>query len=426
MAVAGARDTRKPRIVTDEGSTIRRPLDGVRVLALEQLQSLPVATQLMVHLGADVIKIEPPETGEPGRATLPSITDNSGRPAGARFLRYGLGKRSAAIDLATLQGRDLVRAMAAAVDVVCENLGPGVADDLGVGYAALNDVNPRIIYASLSGFGAADDSPYAHWPDPAVVPEAMSGVYEYSRRPHQPPVLNPMGDSADTTAGLFALVGILAAIRHRDRMGLGQRVDVSKFDSMISMCDLVPNYWSLGVRRDPDEDLRLPLINTAFKASDGWFMMSVFRRHQFERLAHLIDRPEWCSDSRFDDPWGWADNLAGTIRPAVEAWASSLSKHQASSTLAQSGIAAAPGNSAVDLVDDAHVVAHRMLTAIPRSDGVPQPVLVAGNPIKMSRLDEDAGLGLPSVGQHTDEVLSELLGLDHASIGALRRDGAIG
>ncbi len=401
-----------------------RPLDGVNVLAIEQLQALPIATQMMVRMGARVVKVEP-IAGETGRQALPAITDKSGRKAGATFLRYNLGKQSVAVDIRTERGRDLVLALVPHFDVVCENLGPHRADKLGIGYSVLEAINPRVIVASLSGFGNTGNSPYQEWPAFAAVAEAMSGIYEYSRRPHQLPIVNPMGGVGDTGTGLFTLIGILAALRHRDLMGRGQFVDVSMFDSMISFSDLVPNFWSLGLKRDPDQELRIPMINTAFKASDGWFLMSVFRRHQFERLAHLLNREEWITDPRFDEPWGWVDHMATVIRPAVEEWASSRTKMEAARTLAEAKIAAAPGNSATDLLEDPHVIERHMLVQVPRTDGVEQPVLVAGNPVKMSRMPERPDGEFPTVGEHTDEVLHELLGLDASALASLRHEGVI-
>jgi crotonobetainyl-CoA:carnitine CoA-transferase CaiB-like acyl-CoA transferase len=237
--------------------------------------------------------------------------------------------------------------------------------------------------------------------------------------------MNPLGGVGDTGTGLFALIGILAALRHRDLMGRGQYIDVSMFDSMISICDLVPNFWSLGIVRDPDQELRVPLLTSAFKAKDGWFLMSVIRRHQFERLAELVGHPEWLDDERLSDQWGWVDNLEAVIRPAVEEWSAAKTKMEAATLLAESKIAAAPGNAAADLIHDPHVVAHRMLVEIERSDGVEQPVLIAGNPVKMSRLAEGPEGDFPTVGEHTDEVLHEFLGMDDATIDRLRRAGAI-
>jgi crotonobetainyl-CoA:carnitine CoA-transferase CaiB-like acyl-CoA transferase len=302
----------------DQARQFGRPLDGVRVLALEQMQALPFATQLMGRLGAEVIKVEQVGRGDAGRASTPTVTKENGEKVGATFLRNNLGKQSVAIDFQSDRGRQLVLDLSAKVDVVCENLGPGKATRLGVDYETMSADHPELIYLSISGFGNDGLSPYEKWPAYASVAEAMSGIYEYSRRPHQPPVIAPVGGLGDTGTGMFGIIGVLAALRHRDATGLGQHVDVSMFDAMVSLCDLAVNYWSMGQRREPDEEQSLPLILDSFRSADGWFMVQVVREYQFERLANLVGHPEWTEEERFATRQGWRANLEGVIRPAVE------------------------------------------------------------------------------------------------------------
>lgn len=402
-----------------------RPLDGVRVLALEQMQVLPFATQMLARMGADVVKVEPPGRGESGRASLPAVVRPNGESIGATFLRNNLSKRSVAIDLTTPRGQALVRDLAAKVDVVCENLGPGRASRYGLDWPTLSAANPRLVYLSISGFGNLDSSPYRAWPAYAGVAEAMTGMYEYARQPHQPPVVNPLGGIGDSGTGLYALVGLLAALRHRDQMGEGQYVDISMYDAMVSLLDLAYNYWSLGLRRDPDEPRRVPLILDAFRASDGWVFLQVSRPHQFERLAGLLHHEEWLDDDRFAGN-GWAAQFEPVVRPALETWASGTTMLETARVLAEAGLAAAPCYSGAQVADDEHVRRHRMVVEVPRRDGVDQPVLVAGNAIKMSKVPDGPDRDFPYLGEHTDEVLAELLGLDGPALEELRRDGVVG
>jgi crotonobetainyl-CoA:carnitine CoA-transferase CaiB-like acyl-CoA transferase len=402
------------------------PLSGVRVLALEQMQALPFATQMLARLGADVVKVEP-LAGESGRAAQPAMIDGAGRPAGATFLRYGLGKRSITIDLKTARGRDLVLDLAASFDVVAENLGPGRADRLGVGYAAVSARNPRLVYLSVSGFGHdIDGSPYATWPAYASVAEAMSGSYEYARRPHQPPVINPMGGLGDTGTGMFGVIGVLAALRHRELTGRGQLVDIAMLDSMLAISDVVTNFWSMGLRREPDTEQRVPYLLTSFRCLDGWCVLQVSRAHQFDRLARLLGREDWLTDERFATGWGWHDNWADTIRPTIEAWAADRSMLDAAGGLAGAGITAAPCYQAADVVADPHVARRNMLVEIARTDGVDQPVLVAGNPVKLSAVPETPESRPPYLGEHTESLLREVLGLDAAAIAELAEAGVVG
>ena len=235
---------------------------------------------------------------------------------------------------------------------------------MGVDYETMSADHPELIYLSISGFGNDGLSPYEKWPAYASVAEAMSGIYEYSRRPHQPPVIAPVGGLGDTGTGMFGIIGVLAALRHRDATGLGQHVDVSMFDSMVSLCDLAVNYWSMGQRREPDEEQSLPLILDSFRSADGWFMVQVVREYQFERLANLVGHPEWTEEERFATRQGWRANLESVIRPAVELWAADKTKGEAASVLAGSGLAAAPCNDAADVVDDPHVAHRNMLVEL--------------------------------------------------------------
>jgi crotonobetainyl-CoA:carnitine CoA-transferase CaiB-like acyl-CoA transferase len=395
------------------------PLAGVRILALEQMQALPFATQLLGRLGADVVKIEP-LAGELGRASLPDMADPTGRRVGATFLRNNLGKRSISLDLKTEQGRDLVLRLLPRFDIFVENYKAGAVSRLGLGYEDVKAVNPECIYASISGFGNGP-SPYRDWPAYAPIVEAMSGIYEMKRVADGPPTVSPVGALADIGAGLFATVAILGAIRQKDMTGLGQYIDVAMFDSVVAMTDIVANLWSLGLRQGQDS----PLINHGFRASDGWFIIQVGREHHFARLAELIGRPEWITDPRLATRHGWMDHLESDLRPAIESWASTRTKAQVCEVLSEAGIAAGPCLRPEELVADPHIESHRMLLEIERTDGVAQPVLVPGNPIKLRGTTDDHS-GLPWLGQDTDEVLKEELGLSDSEIEKLRAESIVG
>lgn len=398
-----------------------QPLAGVRVLALEQLQALPFGTQLLARLGADVVKIERPDTGDSGRGSLPAMTDPDGRRVGATFIRNNLGKRSVAIDIKQPAGRDLVLRLARRFDVVAENFRPGVLDRLGLGWADVHAAHPRGIYLSLSGFGSSQPSPYRDRPAYAPVPEAMSGIYEMKRAEGAPPVPVPLGGVGDIGTGLFGVIGVLAALRHRELTGRGQHVDVAMFDCMLAITDIVTNFWSMGL----GEGQLGPQIMHGFRAADGWFIAIVLREYEFERLARCIGRPEWLTDPRLATRPGWVDHLDTVIRPGLEGWAAGRTREQACAELGAAGVATAPCLRAGEVVADPHVAAHDMLVEIERTDGVAEPVLVPGNPIKLS----DAAVGperrMPWLGEHSDEVLTGELGLSGDELARLRETGVV-
>lgn len=400
-----------------------KPLGGVRVLAAEQMQALPYATQLLAHLGAEVVKVEPPGRGETGRASNPFLVDEDGHRVGATYLRNNLSKQSIAIDLKHEEGRSLFERLVPHFDVVAENFRAGSMQALGLGYEALAKRHPRLIYLSLSGFGNLDPSPYARWPAFAPIAEAMGGLYEPTKKPGQPPPVVVAGALGDISTALFAVIGTLAALRHRDATGQGQYVDVAMYDSMIAMTDMVPFLHSMGAPASMAGPGSTALVG-AFAAKDGHFVVAVFREPMFEKLCQLLGHPEWPTDPRFADRTGWARHTEDVIRPALEAWARDKTKLEAAAALCEAGIVAGPSNRAEDIVADPHVALRDMLIEVPRPDSE-SPYLVVGNPVKMTRLAEGPVGPTPRLGQHTDDVLRRVLSLSDDEIAALRKKGAI-
>jgi formyl-CoA transferase len=398
-----------------------KPLDGVTILAVEQMQALPFGTMLLARLGADVVRVEHPRDGESGRGSVPFMVDADGRRAGATFVRNALGKRSVGIDLKHPDGKRLVKELAPHFDVFCENFKAGTMRRLGLAWDDIRAVHPTVVYASVSGFGNTVASQYDAWPAYAPIAEAMSGLYEYKRTGDHPPVVGPAGALGDISAAMFATIGVLAALRQRDRTGEAQYVDIAMYDSMVAMADLVVNFWSMGLRGDRTA----PLIMDGFRAKDGWFIVQVGREHQFERLAHTLGHPEWVSDPRFATRDGWRTHLEDVIRPALEGWAATRTRFEACDVLARDGIAAGPCYTPEDIVADPHVAARAMLVEVPRTDGETDPVLVPGNPVKISGVAQGPETYPATVGEHTDEVLTSVLGLGDADLAALRASGAI-
>lgn len=399
-----------------------KPLDGVRILALEQMQALPYATQLLARLGAEVVKVESVKGGDLGRGSQPGITDPDGRFVGATYLRNNLDKKSICVDLKSPEGKQLILDLAPKFDIVAENFKGGALSRMGLGYDDIAAVHPGVIYLSVSGFGNTVATPYDGWPAYAAVAEAMSGIYDYKLEPGRPPAVSPVGALGDIGTALFGTIGILAALRHRDRTGLGQYIDVAMFDAMVSMTDLVTNFWSLGLRPAPGQGLAM--ILDGFEASNGWFIIQVGREHEFERLANLVGKPEWLSDERLSTRAGWRDHMDDILRPGVKEWAADKTNIEACKALADAGVAAGPCLTAQQVIDDPHVAARNMLMEIPRPEGG-DPVLTPGNPIKMSRVSEGPDVRMPWLGEHTNEVLNAELGLDDARIEELRAKGVI-
>lgn len=408
--------------MTEHETNAALPLEGVRILAVEQMQAVPFGTQLLARMGADVVKVEHPTRGESGRGSLPSITDADGSEQGATFLRNNLAKRSIGLDLKHPKGAELFKRLVPAYDVVTENFKPGTMEKLGIGYETLAAIHPGLVYVAVSGFGSLRETPYGHWPAYACVPEAMSGFYSFRPEEGRRPNIGVAGAIGDIGSGLFAMVGLLAALQGRHRTGRGQKVDVAMLDAMISIMDMVAFGPSIGIH---DQSLKAwPGILEACDASDGLFVLQVGREHQFEKLAEIIGHPEWLQDERFATRQGWAEHSESVIRPAVEAWAADKTKLEASSIFANAGVVAAPSYEGADLVADPHVALHDMLVEVP-VEGRDQPVVVHGNPIKFSDSPEGPTTKWPLVGEHTEALLCQDAGLSDADLDALRSEGVI-
>jgi crotonobetainyl-CoA:carnitine CoA-transferase CaiB-like acyl-CoA transferase len=307
----------------------RRPLEGIRILSLEQMQALPYATQLLGHLGAEILKVEHPEVGDTGRVAMPAIRDRDGLRVGATFLRNNLSKRSIAIDLKKPVGRDLIKRLVPRFDVVCENFTPGTTQRLGLDYETLSPLHPALIFCAVSGFGQLDETPYQGFPAYAPIVEAMAGLYEPTRKADHPPDIVTAGALGDNAAALFSVIGILAALHHREQTGEGQMVDIALYDSMIAMVPFLasmdaPAEWATSGSQG---------VNDAFRAQDGYFVVTVLRWHHFERLAHFLGHPEWLADSAFAGLPGMARQTNGPIRKAIKSWAADKTKVEAAQAL---------------------------------------------------------------------------------------------
>lgn len=409
--------------VANEGAShYGKPLDGIRVLAAEQMQSLPFATQLLARLGADVVKVEHPVRGESGRGALPAVVDPEGRRVGATFLRNNFNKLSVGVDLGSEAGRDLFLRLVPNFDVVADNFKAGTMDRWGLGPDAIANANPQAIVLSISGFGNSLDTPYRDWPAYAAIVEAMSGMYDYKRPDGALPTANPMGAVGDIGAALFAVIGVLAALRHRETTGEGQRVDIAMLDAVVALTDMVMNFHSLGIEREPHP---APYLIASFECGDGLVMVQVGRESQFIALAELVGHPEWSNQDRFAERTGWSLHLEDVIRPAVEAWAASLTRLEACEAMADAGVAAGPVLSGGEIITDPHMAAHDMVVEMPRPDGAGPPIAVPGNPIKMSRVARGPETRVPWLGEHTAAVLEQELAMGPAELAELRARGVI-
>jgi len=338
------------------------PLAGLRVLDFSRVLAGPQATALLADLGAEIIKIEAPQ-GDDYRHIGPFLPDGSS----ALFEAVNRGKRSLVLDLAQATDREIAQTLARDADIVVENFRPGVADKLGIGWDSLSALNPRLIYASISGFGQS--GPDASRPAYDIVVQAMSGLMSVTGRPDGEPTL--IGESiADVVSGLFASWAILAAMVERQRTGQGRRIDVAMFDAMMALQPLVlARYLATGT---PPQRVgnRHPLSAPfgAFQAQGGQFVLAVLNNKLFAALAQVIDQPDLASDP---DLLSDSGRLAQEprIRAAIETWAASLTPAQAVAALIAAGVPAA------DVMDTPAALSFANQRGRPVTQTVPHPTL---------------------------------------------------
>ena len=396
-----------------------KALDGIRVLDLTQYEAGPSCTQMLAWLGADVIKIEPP-AGEPGRTAL---SDKRGEDAWF-FLLLNSCKKGVTLNLKSPRGRAMFEALVKRADVVVENMGPGAMDRLGLGYAALRTLNPRIIAASVKGFGGG--GPYAEYKSFEWIAQAMAGAMSMTGWPDGPPT-KAIGGLADTGAGLHTAIGILAALVQRQATDVGQQVEVAQQDAVVNQLRIhlrdtyadgkpVPRQGNRSVNAAPSNLYRC----RPFGPNDYVFVHCA-SVEMWKALTTIVGRPELGDDPRYADRRDRVQ-FVDEIDALIEAWTEKRTKHEVLEILAGAGVPCGAVLDSAEVLADPHLKARGMIVELehPRRGAYPMPA----NPVRLSDSPTDV-VRAPLLGEHNAEVYAPLLGYGAAELDALRRDGVI-
>ena len=394
------------------------PLDGVRVLDISQVMAGPFACMLLGDLGADVIKIEPPGTGDQTRGSMGFKMKG---PDSLGFLNMNRNKRSVALDLKSEAGKAVLLKLVKEADILIENYRPGAMKRLGLGYEQLREINPKLVYTSISGFG--QNGPWADRPGFDLMAQAMSGVMSVTGYPDSPPVKAGV-PVADIGCALFAVYATLSAYIGAKNTGLGQYVDAALFDAAMAfsvwdICD----YWGTGKPPQPlGTSNKMTAPYQAMACSDGWFVMGANNQKLWEKLCKLMGREELLADARFSNI---AQRLAhrAELQDELEKSFKQHPKDHWVETLLANGIPAGPILSYPEAFGSEHAQARRMRMEIdhPIEGRVPN----IGFPVKLSATPQQVRRHPPLLGEHTDEVLAEL-GLSLEDRAKLREQGAFG
>ena len=393
-----------------------RPLDGIRILDFTRVLSGPLSTALLADLGAEVIKIEPPG-GDDYRAIGPLKNGQS-----ALFTVMNRNKKSIVLDLKRAEAVHLVHELAAHADVVVENFRPGVADRLGIGAEALARSNPKLVVVSVSGFGQT--GPYANRPAYDIIVQAMSGLMEATGEPDGAPTL--VGEAvSDVVAGLFASWATLAALLQTQRTGRGQHVDVAMFDTTLNfLATSIARYLFTGkpARRVGN---RHPLSAPfgVYRARDGHFALAVLNKKLFVALAKTMSMPELVDDARYASDELRSDHEPA-LREAIERWAGAHAVDDVVQRLDAAGVPVAPIWNIAQALESPQAKARELLRPVDdeRLPGLRLPT----QPVRFNGSAANRAERAPALGEHTDELLTRLLGCGIDKLAELRAAGAFG
>ena len=390
------------------------PLDGVRVLDLGRHQAGPRCAQVLARLGAEVIKIER-LGGEETRTHGPWANGQS-----AYFVQYNSGKKSLCMDLRKDQAKDVLKELVKISDVFLQNFRPGTIDKMGFGYDVLHELNPRIVMVNVSAYGQF--GPYKDRIGYDPIGQAMSGIMMITGNEGMPPIRAGV-PIIDRTTALHAAIGTLAALRERDISGEGQTIDVCLADTGYSYTEIpITAYVGGGgqPKRDGDAGSVSP-PSGAYPCKDGWVLISAGDQHQWPRVCRALDRPEWMEDERFTERHRRSQNVQ-PIHDAVNGLLANMTMQEAVAHFTDHDVTAAPVNDIAQAAADPHPWERRALVEVP--DPIAGTINVSGDFWHFSRTPAVIG-STPMPGEHTDEILMEVLGYRKEQVERLRAEQAV-
>ncbi len=392
------------------------PLEGVRILELGQVIAGTYGSQVLSDLGAEVIKVETPE-GDLGRN--PSVAPYRG--LSGLFLTLNRNKQSIVINLKTAAGRDIFYDLVKLSDVVVDNFRPGVLERLQIDYPTLSAINPRIIHCSVTGFGT--EGAYKNYPAFDIIIQAISGHMAITGEPGRPParVGIPL---ADLSGGIYSCKGILAALFDRERTGKGRRVELSMFDSMLALLGYMGTMWLTNgeLPKPPGSAHDYTVPWQAFEASNGYVVVATRQEIFWHKLCGALEDPALAADPRFATNALRVENRAALV-PQLERIFRTRTVADWLERLRAAEVPAAPVNNLDGAFAEPPVAERGMIVEYDHPDV--GKVRLPGNPIKMSDMSGTISKPAPRLGEHTDAVLSRLLGLTAEQLASLRQQGAI-
>ena len=397
-----------------------KALEGIRIIDMTHNQAGPACAQILAFLGADVIKLEEPKGGDVARRNMRDIKDSDS----LFFLLFNANKRSLTLNLKSARGKELFRQVITESDVLLENFGPGALDRLGLGWEALHQLNPRLIYATIKGFGTY--GPYRDFKSYEPIAQAMGGAMSITGFPENPPttVVPAIGDSG---TGMHMAIGILAALQQRHSTGEGQHVEVSMQDAIVNIIRVsLRDHQRFGApmpRRGNQLGQTVPstIYRCAGGGPDDYVFINAWEHPQWIAMLGVMGRPELAEDPRFKEPAARWENR-DALNAIIEAWTGQRTKYEAMRLLGDAGVPAGAVQDTGEVLADPHLKEREMIVDVDfpgrgTYQTVGCPVKLSESPVSVTRP--------PLLGEHTQEVLSALCGVDPDEVKQLRENGVV-
>lgn len=395
-------------------------LDGLRVLDMTQYEAGTSCTQALAWMGADIVKIEPPDTGDPGRG----VGRTQEKRYSAYFCNWNANKRSVTLNLRSEKGREIFLDLVPKFDVFVENYGPGVIERLSLGYEVLRELNPTIIYARLKGFGTS--GPYAGFKSYDMVAQAASGAFSVTGPPDGPPIC-PGPTMGDSGTGVQLAMAILAAYVQRLQKGVGQTIEISMQEAMTYFMRTriaIGSKWGTAVTRRTGNVQGLPPVNIfpckPFGPNDYVYMMPVTAEH-WDVLCTAMNRPDFLVDERFAEPETRAIH-GEELHNQISEWTSTQTKNEVMKTLGDAGVPCSAVFDTQELHHDEHLLERGFVQDVDHRNLGTVPLLGFAPRMSESKVELTCA---PLLGEHTDEFLSTELGLQAEELDKLRAAGIV-
>ena len=392
------------------------PLNGIRVLSFGRMLSGPYAAMLLCDLGAEVIKIEAPGIGDLSRLANPIYGSIS-----SYFLSINRGKKSITLDLKNDKARDIIFELVKKVDILLENFRPGVMERLGLSYDVLKGMNPKLIYASISGFGQI--GPYAQKPAFDMIAQGMGGLVSMTGHPDGPPAR--AGYSiGDIGASLFTTTSILAALHERNISGEGQAIDISMLDCQVALAEnACSRHFATGEIAKPLGS-RHPLFTPfeAFPTKDGYMILIIMKEDDWKTFCNLVDKTDWIHNEKFKSLEARLENY-DTFLSEMNQLIRTKTTAQWMKLLEENKLMCGPVNNIEQVVNDPHIIEREMILEVRNEKN--ENFKVIGTPMKFSKTPCEIEKASPELGENTEEILLNILKMDEDEIQNLRNSNII-